>query len=807
MKRASNLFIGLVCCATTVMAQEVTNVEAKQVGNMVEVTYDLDRDAPVQLLLSRDGGANYTPEPKTVTGDVGNTTAGHKKMVWDMLADYTDWNIKNARFKVVVGEQKDKVFTVNKVPFTMISVEGGVFVMGATPEQGEEAEKTEKPAHPVALSDFYIGQTEVTQGLWRAVMGTSRSYVQEGDNYPVENVNWDDCQNFIDRINELMAPELGGRRFALPTEAQWEYAARGGKYSKGYKYPGSNELDDVAWFIGNSGGTTHPVGTKKANELGLFDMSGNIYEWCYDWHEPYPAELVSNPSGPVAGKVKGLRGGSLESEAKRCRIAKRGGNYPDYHNLYNGFRLVLLPNMASATAQVNESNVLPLSAHKVLYFSDFAKPIVEKAVNEWQLKDEFEKTVDWQQRVNETSRTAKIKELTKKAEEDYLKMCTSTLQPDVTLSGPYDADNEVFLLFEPRFGDMIVPVPIGEARAFKQNWESVQISPQYFIENDVLSLASMDMYFPSLDKHYLYSNQASLKYEQAQVDYNFEPIKISGGSGTVQKGEQTIGQKKLAAGKSQVDLQIPETKAVNPNTFVIIIANEDYKSVAPVPFALNDGRTLAKYCQRTLGVPAANIKVHENATYNDIRLAVAWIKNVCEKYEGEASVIFYYAGHGIPDASDKSAYLLPVDGDGRYVATGYKLDDLYQKLGEMPAKSVTVMLDACFSGANRDGQMLASERGVALKSKGAVPQGNMVVFSAAQGDETALPFEEEGHGMFTYYLLKKLQDTQGDVTLDDLSQYVIKEVCRKSAVINKPQTPSITPSATMGAEWKNWKIR
>jgi len=807
MKRVGNIFIGLLCGVTAAMAQEVTNVEAKQVGNMVEVTYDLDQDASIHLLLSRDGGANYTPEPKTVTGDVGNTTSGHKKLVWDMLADYTDWNLKNARFKVVVGEQKDRVFTINKVPFTMIAVEGGTFIMGATPEQGEEAEKTEKPAHPVALSDFYIGQTEVTQGLWRAVMGTSRSYVQEGDNYPVENVNWDDCQTFIDKINELMAHELGGRRFALPTEAQWEYAARGGKYSKGYKYPGGDELGDVAWFQGNSDGTTHPVGTKKANELGLYDMSGNIYEWCYDWHEPYPTDLVSNPSGPVTGKVKGLRGGSLESEAKRCRISKRGGNYPDYHNLYNGFRLVLLPNMASATAQVNESNVLTLSAHKVLYFSDFAKPVVEKAINEWQLKDEFEKTADWQKRVNETTRNAKIKELTKQAEADYLKMCTATLQPEVSLSGPYDADNEVFLLFEPRFGDMIVPVPISEARAFKENWASVQINPQYFIENDVLSLASMDMYFPSLDKHYLYSNQASLKYEQAQVDYNFEPIKISGGSGTVQKGEQTVGQKKLAVGKSQVDLQIPETQAVNPNTFVIIIANEDYKSVAPVPFALNDGRTFAKYCQRTLGVPAANIKVHENATYNDIRLAVAWIKNVCEKYEGDASVIFYYAGHGIPDASDKSAYLLPVDGDGRYVATGYKLDDLYQRFSEMPAKSVTVMLDACFSGANRDGQMLASERGVALKSKGAVPQGNMVVFSAAQGDETALPYEEEGHGMFTYYLLKKLQDTKGDVTLQDLSQYVIKEVSRNSAVINKPQTPCIVPSPSLGAEWQKWKIR
>ncbi|MBR0196037.1 MAG: SUMF1/EgtB/PvdO family nonheme iron enzyme [Paludibacteraceae bacterium] len=807
MKRTANIILGVVCGATSLMAQEITNVEAKQVGNTVEVTYDLDKDAPIQLLLSRDGGANYTPEPQTITGDVGQTTAGHKKMVWDMLSDYTDWNVKNARFKVVVGEQKDKVFTVNKVPFTMISVEGGVFVMGATPEQGEDAEKTEKPAHPVALSDFYIGQTEVTQGLWRAVMGTSRSYVQEGDNYPVENVNWDDCQLFIDKINEIMAPELGGRRFALPTEAQWEYAARGGKYSKGYKYPGSNELGDVAWYQENSGGTTHPVGTKKANELGLFDMSGNIYEWCYDWHEPYPVDLVSNPSGPTVGKIKGLRGGSLESESKRCRITKRGGNYPDYHNLYNGFRLVLLPKMASATAQVNESNTLLLSAHKVLYFSDFAKPVVEKAINEWQLKDEFEKTADWQARVNETTRNDKIKELTKQAEADYLQKCTATLQPDVSLSGPYDADNEVFLLFEPRFGDMIVPVPISEARAFKQNWASVQISPQYFIENDVLSLASMDMYFPTLDKHYLYSNQASLKYEQAQVDYNFEPIKISGGSGTVQKGEQTIGQKKLAAGKSEVDLQIPETNALNPNTFVIIIANEDYKSVAPVPFALNDGRILAKYCQRTLGVPAANIKVHENATYNDIRLAMAWLKNVCEKYEGEASVIFYYTGHGIPDESDKSAYLLPVDGDGRYVATGYKMDDLYQKLGEMPTKSVTVLLDACFSGATRDGQMVAQAKGVALKTKRCEPQGNTVVLSAAQGDETAGFDEEQGHGMFTYFLLKKLQETKGDVTLDDLSQYVIREVGRKSAVTNKPQTPCITPSATITSNWQSWKLR
>lgn len=256
-----------------------------------------------------------------------------------------------------------------------------------------------------------------------------------------------------------------------------------------------------------------------------------------------------------------------------------------------------------------------------------------------------------------------------------------------------------------------------------------------------------------------------------------------------------------------VDEDIPTTNAKNENTFVIIIANENYKNVAKVPFALNDGRILAKYCQQTLGIPAINIKVHENATYNDIRLAVAWLKNVCEKYEGDASVIFYYAGHGIPDASDKSAYLLPVDGDGRYVATGYKLDELYQTLGKMPAKSITVLVDACFSGANRDGKMLASERGVALKSKNGVPHGNMVVLSAAQGDETALPYEEEGHGMFTYYVLKKLQETQGNVTLQELSQYVIREVGRKTAVVNKPQTPCVTPSASLGTSWQSWTLK
>jgi len=468
--------------------------------------------------------------------------------------------------------------------------------------------------------------------------------------------------------------------------------------------------------------------------------------------------------------------------------------------------LVTMFTAAAWAQESNESNIITISAHKIVYFSDYAKPIVEKAINAWQKKDEFEKMSDYQKRVNETTRNAKIKELTKKCEAEYMRKYTAALKPNVTL-GQYDADNEVFLLSDPQLGILLVPVPLNEARAFKQNWENAKMTPKYFIENDVISLASLEIMFPGQKKRYTYSNQASLKYEVAQVDYNFNPIQIAASGHSSSKGQQTIAEKKVAVGKSEVDINIPETRSSNDNLFVVIIANEDYKSVASVPYALNDGRVLAKYCQRTLGVPAANIKVYENATYNDLRLAVAWLKNVCEKYEGEASVLFYYAGHGIPDASDKSAYLLPIDGDGRYVATGFKLDELYQRLGDMPAKSVTVLLDACFSGANRDGKMLASERGIALKSRPGTPKGNMVVFSAAQGDETALPNEEEAHGMFTFYLLKKLQDSKGNVTLQDLSQYVIREVGKKSAVTNKPQTPCLTPSPEVADSWQNWKLK
>ena len=229
----------------------------------------------------------------------------------------------------------NETITVNGVSFTMIKVEGGTFRMGATSEQGSDAYNGEKPVHSVTLSDYYIGETEVTQELWEAVMGSNPSNFK-GSQKPVEKVSWKDCKKFIKKLNRLT-----GKNFRLPTEAEWEYAARGGNKSKGYKYSGSNTIGNVAWYTDNSSSKTHDVKTKSPNELGIYDMSGNVWEWCEDWHRPYSSGSQTNPTGPSSGSFRVLRGGSWSGSAKFCRVSRRNLNYPYYRFNYYGFRLAL----------------------------------------------------------------------------------------------------------------------------------------------------------------------------------------------------------------------------------------------------------------------------------------------------------------------------------------------------------------------------------------------------------------------------------------------------------------------------------
>lgn len=270
--------------------------------------------------------------PKTRSGDCG------MRLVLDLTDKNSEYNIKSASNVAGIEHNGKMTFSVKGVSFNMIKVEGGTFLMGNDKiwagYLGYE--------HYVTLkSSYYIGETEVTQALWKAVMGNNPSN-WKGDNLPVENVSWDDCKLFISKLNQLT-----GKKFRLPTEAEWEFAARGGNKSKGYNFSGSNNIDDVAWYDEEEGwhydkSKTHAVMTKYPNELGLYDMSGNVSEWCEDWFEVHSREYQIDPKGPTVGKSRICRGGGCKHRTETCIVTNRDGAVPTSHEIYRGFRLALV---------------------------------------------------------------------------------------------------------------------------------------------------------------------------------------------------------------------------------------------------------------------------------------------------------------------------------------------------------------------------------------------------------------------------------------------------------------------------------
>lgn len=345
--------IGLCACmfCGIVMAQKVSNVTAEQVGKNIVVSYDLNITSNVSLCYSSDGGKTFSQPIRQVTGDVGrNVKAGHKTITWNVLNELEKLVCDNLVFKVIANGE-NMVFNLKGLRFEMVFVEGGTFTRSDAYHQGLVLDHE----HSVTLSDYYIGKYEVTQSLWETVMGRTVSQIASGANvethgvganYPMYYVSWDDCKTFISKLNSLLSSQLGGKRFALPTEAQWEYAARGGKKSQDNYYAGSKDLDSVAWYIDNSGNSTHAVGMKSPNELGLYDMSGNVYEWCQDWYgryDTYSGTSQTNPIGAPTGTKRVCRGGSFDSGKWYCEWLCRGANEPSYGWGGVGLRLVLIP--------------------------------------------------------------------------------------------------------------------------------------------------------------------------------------------------------------------------------------------------------------------------------------------------------------------------------------------------------------------------------------------------------------------------------------------------------------------------------
>ena len=338
MRKIVFLFIAAFS-ALSLFAENVnhaSNARAAQVERTMVITYDLSKTSNVRLLMSTNMSSDFK-ELKQVTGDVGKSVpaGSNRTITWHVLEEFDRFSADGVRFKVETYGVDKQTFTVNGVSFTMVGVEGGGFIMGATSEQGSDADSDEKPTYSVTLSNFSIGETEVTQELWQAVMGSNPSHFKDKQN-PVEQVSWEDCQEFVKKLNQLT-----GKQFRLPTEAEWEYAARGGNKSKGYKYAGGNTLRDVAWYIDNSSSKTHPVKTKQANELGLYDMSGNVWEWCQDWYSSYGSSHQTDPTGPASGSNRVDRGGGWRSNARGCRVSNRDDDSPTLHNDLLGLRLVL----------------------------------------------------------------------------------------------------------------------------------------------------------------------------------------------------------------------------------------------------------------------------------------------------------------------------------------------------------------------------------------------------------------------------------------------------------------------------------
>ena len=474
--------------------------------------------------------------------------------------------------------------------------------------------------------------------------------------------------------------------------------------------------------------------------------------------------------------------------------------------------LVYLREAEGIVAQQRRNRGVKVDVNKdVPDFDLFAKESIRQSMDKWKQKDPYETLAEYKERVNEENAKAKQQELQKILMDEYVQRFSYKLDISDLQLKPYDADNQSFLIGSP-YGDIVLPVPRtdNEARDFAENWSGIKVYNQNFvILNHKLALSELTFATP-LGKVYQYDNSKALAYSQTQIDANFRDlVDYSMLVNSDDNSNKTvITQQEIAIGIPDVDINIPDYKKVNDKTFAVIIANENYTQVAPVPMAGNDGRIFALYCEKTLGLPKENILQYPDATYGKMIRAIQDIKNIANAYD-QIRVIFYYAGHGIPNESTRDAFLLPIDGDGLHTEVCYPLKRLYDELSSLNTSSVVVFLDACFSGALGDGaSLLSSARGLALKPKQITPKGNMVVFSAASGEETAYPYADHGHGLFTYFLLKKLQNSKGSTNLGDLANYIIENVKQKSVLINhKIQTPTVSYPSNIQSTWQKMKLR
>lgn len=451
-------------------------------------------------------------------------------------------------------------------------------------------------------------------------------------------------------------------------------------------------------------------------------------------------------------------------------------------------------------------------AVKVPTYEEFARPYIEERLGTWAMRGEFEKLDDYRKRMAGGEGVDAYNAINKEAADAYIKEFGKKLVLTDLKRSDYDIDNETYMIDTP-YGPTVIKVPLKnkEAEAFKSAWETAQIrAPRFIIRDNKVAIAEITYMVNGRKYTYKADDAATYRAPSVYVDVNGILAAAQAGDGSGHS-KSPAGATAMIWTESDVDKDIPVTNRKSENVFALIIANENYDKASDVFGALHDGHTLKEYCTRTLGIPEGQTVLLNNATGNQLRDALEQLKRRVRGRGSDAEIIFYYAGHGLPDDATKEAYMMPVDANPLTISTLVPMKQIYRELASADAAAVSVFLDACFSGAGRDGNSINKDaRGVVLKAQAVAPEGNMYVLSAAGAQQTAMPYKEKHHGLFTYYLLRKLQESKGNATLKEISDYVITNVTNTSnsnASIGKEQNPTVTTSGKMSTLWERKKLK
>lgn len=454
------------------------------------------------------------------------------------------------------------------------------------------------------------------------------------------------------------------------------------------------------------------------------------------------------------------------------------------------------------------------NAAKAPGFNEFASPLVQRRFADWAKRREFEELRDYDRRMNEQGYN-EYRRLCDEAAGEYIAIYGGRLRlSDLTLH-PYDVDDETYLITSD-MGPVVVSVPKKkkEAEAFKASWPTMKFrNPRFIVKDDRVRIASVTLE-TSYGKSYPYSMENLATYRCPDVAVDFQSIidRSKALEGNTAQGVTSVQQNTaVVRAKSSVDENIPVTKRVNEHTIAVVWANENYDGdVERVSGAINDGETFARYLHSTFGIPQEKVRLVTDATAGQMKRSMKWLRDMCDvaRQAGEHyNVIIYYSGHGLPSGARSEAYLMPVDLDAASVELGVSLDELYKTAGSLGADNAVILLDACFTGATRDNTAIQKGKAMQLEPKRGVPSGNTVVFAAATGTETAWNYPQENHGTFTYFLLRKLQESKGNATLGELADYVRDNVEKTNMRLRSVrQSPNVNPSPSYDGDWRSLRL-